>query len=59
MKYVILAALALCAFGCNKKADDAGDADVTVDGAVDLASDVTAAAGDVTPTMAEDATPAG
>lgn len=56
MKYVVLAALALCAFGCSKKADDAGDADVTVDGAVDMAEDVTPA-GDATPTVAEDVTP--
>lgn len=52
MKYLVIAALALSAFGC-KKDEAAADADAAVE-VVDTAA---GAAQDATPTTAEDATP--
>jgi len=62
MKYLVIASLALCAFGC-KKDDAAADADtdvaVAVDGAVETAQDATpvaAPADDATVAVAVDVT---
>lgn len=60
MKYLLIAVLALCAFGC-KKDEEAPVADASVDvdvgAAVEVAQEVTAAAADATvTTAAEDVT---
>lgn len=61
MKYLLIAVLALCAFGCKKEEAAAADASVDVDAgevAVDVAQEATAASVDATATVAADVTAA-
>lgn len=62
MKYLLIAVLALCAFGCKKDEEAAAaDASVDVDAgevAVDVAQEATAASVDATATVAADVTAA-
>lgn len=61
MKYLLIAVLALCAFGCKKDGEAAAAAGVDVGAgevAVDAAQEATAASVDATATAAEDVTAA-